>query len=89
MAPRLSDNRVGSNRTMATIHSLSGRTNNSALLCRILGNWISTKENKKSPRGGTIIWVTNPVHIRETVQCHRSVGKKMDTKESSIIKIVK
>ena len=72
-----------------TILSLSGRTSNSALLCRTLGNRISTKENKKSPGGGMIIWVTNPIRIRETVQCQGSVYKKPNTKGSHAIKITK
>ena len=65
----------GSSSCNYTILSFSGRTSNNALLCRTLGNWISTKENKKSTCGGTIIWVTNPVCIRETVQCQWSICK--------------
>ena len=78
-----------SNSRNCTILSPSRRTSNIALLCRTIRNWISTKENKKSPRGGTIIWVTNPVRIRETMQCQRSVDKKLDTKGSRAIKITK
>ena len=70
-----------------TILDLSGRTNNSALLCRTPGNWISTKENKKSTGGCTIIWVTSLVCIRETVQCQGIVYKKPSTKGSCAIKI--
>ena len=72
-----------------TILSLSGRMSNSALLWRTLGNLIRTKENKKSTCGGTIIRVTSPVRIRETMQCQRSVYKKLDTKGSCAIKIKK
>ena len=35
------------------------------------------------------LWVTNPVHIRETMQCLRSVYKKLDTKGYRVIKIMK
>ena len=59
------------------------------LLCRTLRDEISTKEYEKNTCGGTIIWVTSPVCIRETVQCLRSVCKKLDTKESRAIKITK
>ena len=59
------------------------------LLCRALGYRIITKENKKSPGGGMIIWVTNPIRIRETVQCQGSVRKKPNTKGSQAIKITK
>ena len=71
------------------ILNLGGRTTNSALLCRTPRNWISTKENKKSTCGGTIIRVNSPVCIRETMQCQRSVRKKPNTKGSSAIKITK
>ena len=63
--------------------------NNNALLCRTLRNWIRTKENKKSPGEGKIIWVTSLVYIRETVQCQGSVCKKLNTKGSRAIKITK
>ena len=45
----------GSGNRNGTILSLSGRKSNSALLSRNPGDWISTKENKKSTCGGTII----------------------------------
>ena len=54
-----------------TILNLSGRTSNNALLCRTLGDWISTKGNKISPSIGTIIWVTNlvkGVSVRSQIQ---------------------
>ena len=69
--------------------SLSGRTSNNALLCRTPGDWINTKENKKSLGGGTIIRVTSPIRIKETVQCQGSVCKKPNTKGSRAIKITK
>ena len=72
-----------------TILSLRGRISNSALLWRTLGNWISTKENKKRTCGGTIIRVTIKIRIRKTMQCQRSVYKKPDTKGSRSIKITK
>ena len=59
------------------------------LLSRTLGNWISKKENNKCTCGGTIIWVTSPVHIREAMQMQWSVCKKLDTKVSLAIKITK
>ena len=62
---------------------------NSALLYRTPRDWISTKEDKKSTCGGTIIGVTNPVCIRKTMQCLRSVYKKPYTKGSRAIKIMK
>ena len=52
---------------------------NSALLSRTPKNWISTKENKKSTGGGTIIGVTNLIRIRETMQSQGSVYKKPNT----------
>ena len=71
------------------ILGLSGRPSNNKLLCSTSGDWISTKECEKSTCGGTIIWVTSLVHVRETVQCLRSVYKKSGTKGSRAIKITK
>ena len=62
---------------------------NSALLCRTLGNWISTKENKKSTGRGTVIWITILVYNKEIVQCQGSVFKKLNTKGSRALKITK
>ena len=57
---------------------------------RVLGRHrISTKENKKSPGGGTITWVTSPIRIKETMQCYGNVCKKPNTKGSCAIKITK
>ena len=71
------------------ILGLNGKPSKGTLLCRTLGDWISIKEYEKSICGGTIIWVTNTICIRETVQCLRSVCKKPDTKGSLAIKIMK
>ena len=59
------------------------------LLCRTLGDGISTKEYEKSTCEGTINWVTSLIRIRETVQYLRSVCKKPDTKGYCAIKITK
>ena len=72
-----------------TILGLNGRPSNNKLLFKTLRDWIRTKEYEKSTYGGTIIWVTSPVRIRETLQCLRSVCKKPDTKGSHAIKIIK
>ena len=71
------------------ILDLSERSSNSTFLYRSPGDWISTKEYEKSTCGGTIISVTSPIHIREIVQCLRSVYKKSKTKGSRAIKITK
>ena len=55
------------------------------LLGRTLGDRISTKKNKKSNCGGTIMVVTSLVHT----QCQMSVCKKLDTLVSRAIKIMK
>ena len=59
------------------------------LLCRTPGDWISTKEYKKSTCGGTIIRVTIPVYLIKTMQCLKSAYKKSYTKGSRAIKIMK
>ena len=71
------------------ILSLNGRKSNNALLCRTLGDWISTKEYKKNTCGGVIIRVTSPVCIREIMQRLRSVCKKPYTEGSYAVKITK
>ena len=71
------------------ILNLNGRPSKNPLLCRTPGDLIDTKKYEKSTCGGTIIWVTSLVHIKEIVECLRSVCKKSDTKGSRAIKIMK
>ena len=59
------------------------------LLCRTPRDWISIKEYKKSTYRGTIIEVTSPVCIRETMQCLRSVYRRPYTEGCCSIKITK
>ena len=73
----------------STILSLSGRMSNNSLLCKTSGDWISTKEYKKSTYGGMIFGVTRPVCIRESMQCLMGVGKKPYIEGSRAIKITK
>ena len=48
---------------------------------------LAPRKIRKNTCGGTIIWVTSPVYIRETMQCQMIVCKKSDTKESHAINL--